>query len=69
MENTSGRVVTPLRTGWPNKPAPRKYQIVIQEITNNPRTTAITLQTSLLSVKFRVHDSMIRKSLVKNWHP
>uniref|UniRef100_A0A3Q0S1R1 Zinc finger protein GLIS2 n=1 Tax=Amphilophus citrinellus TaxID=61819 RepID=A0A3Q0S1R1_AMPCI len=49
------------RRGRPTKITPRAHRRLIQEVTEEPRTTSKELQASLVSVKVRVHDSTIRK--------
>ena len=41
----------------------QEHQHLIQEVTEEPRGTSKDLQTSLASVKVRLHDSTIRKTL------
>uniref|UniRef100_A0A8C6Q7I4 Transposase n=1 Tax=Nothobranchius furzeri TaxID=105023 RepID=A0A8C6Q7I4_NOTFU len=61
-----GTVVNLPRSGRPTKITPRAQRQLIQEVTEDPRTTSKELQASLASIKVSVHDSTIRKRLGKN---
>ncbi len=58
-----GTVVNLPRSGQPTKITPRAQRRLIHD---EPRTTSKELQASLASIKVSVHDSTIRKRLVKN---
>ena len=61
-----GTVVNLPRSGRPAKITPRAQRRLIQQVTKDPTTTSKELQASLALVKVSVHDSTIRKRLVKN---
>ncbi|KAG5841945.1 hypothetical protein ANANG_G00172420 [Anguilla anguilla] len=63
---TLGTVVNLPRSGRPAKISPRAQRQLIREVTKDPGRTSKELQASLASAKVSVHESTIRKRLLKN---